>query len=205
MGAPDDISRSLWLTALYRLFVAAFLLGLGTLAQGDPGFVPASPRVYFFGASSYLAVALVLVLLARQSRGASGELLNQQVIGGALVDVAAIGLILVATGGVQTGLGLLLIPALAAAATMTRGRISLLIAAVATLTVLITELGIGPVMPWSFEPAPTQAGLLGADAVPDLAAGLTRAREVLASGAASALKERWVETTRALAAGGGRG
>ena len=49
------------------------------------------------------------------------------------------------------------------------------------------------------------AGLLAADAVPDLAAGLTRAREVLASGAASALKERWVETTRALAAGGGRG
>ncbi len=162
MGAPDDISRSLWLTALYRLFVAAFLLGLGTLAQGDPGFVPASPRVYFFGASSYLAVALVLVLLARDSRAMEIKLQDRQVIGGTLVDVAAIGLILVATGGVQTGLGLLLIPAVAAAATMTRGRISLLLAAVATLTVLTTELAIGPAMPWPFEPAPTQAGLLGA-------------------------------------------
>lgn len=162
MGAPDDISRSLWLTALYRLFVAALLLWLGALAPGDPGFVPASPGVYLFGASSYLAVALVLVLLARQPRGADDKLPNQQVIGGTLVDVAAIGLIMVATGGVQTGLGLLLIPAVAAAATMTLGRISLLLAAVATLTVLITELGIGPAMPWSFEPAPTQAGLLGA-------------------------------------------
>lgn len=45
------------------------------------------------------------------------------------------------------------------------------------------------------------AGLVAADAAPDLAAGLARAREVLASGAALALKERWVAATRALAAG----
>lgn len=48
------------------------------------------------------------------------------------------------------------------------------------------------------------AGLYAADAVPDLAAGLARAREVLASGAALALKERWAEHTRQLA-GGARG
>ncbi len=49
------------------------------------------------------------------------------------------------------------------------------------------------------------AGLVAADAATDLATGLARAREVLASGAALALKERWVATTRALAAGVGRG
>ncbi len=48
------------------------------------------------------------------------------------------------------------------------------------------------------------AGLYAADAVPDLAAGLVRARQVLASGAALALKERWAEHTRELA-GAGRG
>ena len=48
------------------------------------------------------------------------------------------------------------------------------------------------------------AGLYAADAVPDLAAGLTRARAVLASGDALALKARWAEHTRELA-GANRG
>ena len=48
-------------------------------------------------------------------------------------------------------------------------------------------------------------GLVAADAVEDLAAGLDRAREVLRSGAALGLKERWVATTRALAAEHRRG
>ncbi|MFO7777562.1 MAG: anthranilate phosphoribosyltransferase [Nitriliruptoraceae bacterium] len=48
------------------------------------------------------------------------------------------------------------------------------------------------------------AGLYAADAVADLAAGLDRAREVLRSGAALELKQRWAAHTRALrgAAGG---
>ena len=43
-------------------------------------------------------------------------------------------------------------------------------------------------------------GLVAAGAVEDLAAGLARAQEVLRSGAALDLKQRWVATTRALAA-----
>jgi len=49
------------------------------------------------------------------------------------------------------------------------------------------------------------AGLYAADAVDDLAAGLTRAREVLASGAALALKDQWVARTQELAREGTRG
>ncbi len=45
------------------------------------------------------------------------------------------------------------------------------------------------------------AGLFAADVVADLAEGLERAREVLASKAALALKERWVATTQALQQG----
>ena len=43
------------------------------------------------------------------------------------------------------------------------------------------------------------AALFAADAVPDLAAGVQRSRQVLADGAARALKDRWVETSRRLA------
>lgn len=49
------------------------------------------------------------------------------------------------------------------------------------------------------------ASLVIADAVPDLASGVTRAREVLVSGAAVDLRDRWVTRTQELAAGTGRG
>jgi anthranilate phosphoribosyltransferase len=44
------------------------------------------------------------------------------------------------------------------------------------------------------------AGLYAADAVPDLSAGLARARAVLASGEAAALRDRWIAWTAALEA-----
>lgn len=46
------------------------------------------------------------------------------------------------------------------------------------------------------------AALLAADAVDDLAAGLARARQVLASGAAADLRDRWVARSRELAQAG---
>ncbi len=162
MIGHEETSRSLWLTALYRLFVALFLIWLATLAPGDPGFVPATPVPYLFIASAYLAFALVLVALARNPEKELGGLFQYKAIGGALLDILAISLILLTAGGVQTGLGLLLIPAVAATATMVSGRTSLFIAASATLMILLTELVIGPAMPWPFTPGPTQAGLLGA-------------------------------------------
>jgi two-component system, NtrC family, sensor histidine kinase PilS len=158
----DEISHSLWLSALYRLFVALLLLWVGTLAPGYLGLVPAAPATYLFAAAGYLAIALVLAMLARNTTGAGPTLLGYQVVGGALADIIAISLILLTTGGVKAGVGLLLIPAIAATATMTSGRISLFMAALATLMVLITELIIGPALPWPFEPAAPQAGLLGA-------------------------------------------
>lgn len=162
MIAHEEISRSLWLTALYRLFVALFLIWLATLAPGDPGFVPPAPVSYLFISAAYLVFALALVVVARNPDGEFRGLLQYKAIGGALLDVLAISLILLTAGGVQSGLGLLLIPPVAATATMTSGRTSLFIAALATLMILLTELLIGPAMPWPFEAGPTQAGLLGA-------------------------------------------
>lgn len=163
MVAHDEVSRSLWLTGLYRLFAAAFLVWLGTLAPVEAlGLVPDAPMAYLFIAMAYLAIALVLAVIARSPAPETPALVEYKVILGALVDILAINLILLTAGGVQTGLGLLLIPSVAATATMTSGRISLFLTALATLMILLSELAIGPHLPWSFDPAPTQAGLLGA-------------------------------------------
>ncbi len=162
MGAQDELSRSLWLIALYRIFVAVFLLWLVTLAPGDPGFAPAAPTSYLLVSLGYVFLAVVLAVLARHARRGGQRYLIVRSVGGTLVDIVAVSMVLLAAGGVQTGLGLLLIPPVAANATIASGRTSLFMAALATLAVLITELIIGPVLPWSLEPDPTQTGLLGA-------------------------------------------
>lgn len=162
MDARNELSRSLWLIALYRIFVAFFLIWLVTLAPGDPGFAPAAPLSYLFASGGYAFLAIVLAVLARRARRGGPQRLIIRSVGGTLVDIVAIGMILLAAGGVQTGLGLLLIPPVAANATITSGRTSLFMAALATLAMLTTELVIGPILPWSLESDPTQTGLLGA-------------------------------------------
>ncbi len=162
MVDQNELSRSLWLIALYRIFVAFFLLWLVTLAPGDPGFVPTAPLSYLLTSGGYAFLAIVLAVLARHAQRGGQRRLMIRSVGGTLVDIVAVSMILLAAGGVQTGLGLLLIPPVAANATITSGRTSLFMAALATLSVLMTELIVGPILPWSLEPDPTQAGLLGA-------------------------------------------
>jgi two-component system, NtrC family, sensor histidine kinase PilS len=161
MVPQDELSRSLWLIALYRIFVAFFLLWLVTLAPGNPGFTPAAPIPYLWASAGYAFLAVVLAILARHARRGGQRRLIIRSVGGTLVDIVAVSMILLAAGGVETGLGLLLIPPVAANATITSGRTSLFMAALATLAVLSTELVVGPILPWWLEPDPTQTGLLG--------------------------------------------
>jgi len=162
VSASVDAARALWLLALYRLFVALFLLWLGTLGSSDPGFLPTAPRLFILATAGYVLLALLLTGLAWHWAKTIHAFREAQIVGGTLGDIVAISLILLTAGGVETGLGLLLLPAVAAAATMTSGRISLFMAALATVVLLSSELLIGPSLPWAFTPAPTQTGLLGA-------------------------------------------
>jgi two-component system, NtrC family, sensor histidine kinase PilS len=157
-----EAARSTWLIALFRLFVALCLLWLGTL--GPTGWIvpSASLAAYQFVSVGYLVFALLLAVLARDAQHATPIHLEYQGVVGTLGDILGVGFVLLTAGGVDSGLGLLLIPLVAASATVTRGRIALLMAAIATLMLLVTELFVGPRLPWPFEPHPTQTGLLGA-------------------------------------------
>jgi two-component system, NtrC family, sensor histidine kinase PilS len=162
LSPRSEAARSLWLITLFRLFVALFLVWLGELAPGEPVHSLAAKPTYQYATFGYLVYAVLLMLIARGGAHVSAVHLRYQAGIGATGDILAIALVLAAVGGVESGLGLLLIPLLATGTTIVQGRIGLFLAAIATLALLSTEMLIGPQLPWRFEPQPTQTGLLGA-------------------------------------------
>jgi len=102
--APSELAwRVIGLVNLYRLLVPPMLLGLRWLSlnasasEHVPGLFLASCIVYFF--------AGILLILARRLSWPS---LSSMAVVNALIDSFAIALILYASDGVQSGLGILL-------------------------------------------------------------------------------------------------
>jgi two-component system sensor histidine kinase PilS (NtrC family) len=155
--APSELAwRVIGLVNLYRLLVPPMLLGLRWLSLNTsvsehvPGLFVASCIVYFF--------AGILLILARRLSWPS---LSSMAIVNALIDSVAISLILYASDGVQSGLGILLVLPVGAMAVLAGSRDAFFIAAIAALSVLAQQilLFITGVAPASDN---TTAGVLGA-------------------------------------------
>ena len=87
------------------------------------------------------AYAIYGVIITFFTPGSRKLLQNQQVLTGMLIgDVFIITLLIYASAGVGSGLGLFLIVTIASGSIMIRGRISTFLAAVATLAIIYTEL-----------------------------------------------------------------
>ena len=99
---------------------------LGSLA---PGLMVPTGLAYF--------VASVMMLVPARFREPN---LTVQVTVGVIIDVAAIVLLMYASGGVRSGLGVLLLVSLAAAGLITRGRLVYFHAAVAAIAVLCEQM-----------------------------------------------------------------
>jgi two-component system, NtrC family, sensor histidine kinase PilS len=99
----------------------------------------------------------VLLIIARRLRWSTLRLVA---LVNASVDSAAIGLILYASGGVASGLGILLVLPVLAMATLAKHRDALLIAAMAALAVLVQQFFVGLNAPLHIAEY-TTAGVLG--------------------------------------------
>jgi len=100
-------------------------VGIGTQA---PNVV--LPTVILYGVASIMLLAPVRL---------RDPNIAIQVTTGVLVDVTAIALLMYASGGVRSGLGVILLMSLAAASLITRGRLAFLYAALASLAVLVEQ------------------------------------------------------------------
>lgn len=108
-----------------------------------------------------------------------------QVLGHVLIDILAITLMMFASGGVTSGIGMLLVVSIAGGSILTAGRTAVLFAAIASLAVLAEELYSWPHLDRSSEHY-TQAGLLGATFFATALLGHALARRVRASEALAA-------------------
>ncbi|HEU0187089.1 MAG TPA: histidine kinase dimerization/phospho-acceptor domain-containing protein [Gallionellaceae bacterium] len=132
-SVSGDMWRSLFYFNLYRLFLAALLLGLAG-AFGDTLQLGERDRTLFVK----LAIAyLMLVLAALPATRLRNPPFNIQLAFQVGSDILMLTLLSHVSGGVQGNLGMLLLVSLAAAGLVCRGRITLFFAALASIAVLL--------------------------------------------------------------------
>jgi len=139
-ATPSDLAwRVIGLLSLYRLLVPLLLLAMQSLLAPDWGLVAARPKLFVAACIIYFTAAVLLVI-ARRLKWSS---LRIVALVNASVDAIAVGLILYASGGVASGLGILLVLPVLALTVLANRRDALLIAAVAVLGVLAQQVFTG--------------------------------------------------------------
>lgn len=148
--------RALRFFSGYRLILASVLFFVVYL-QLPPDFLGKKyPALYQIISFSYLLLAVVLLVFSSRQWGVFVTQCSIQL----LIDVLALALIIHASGGLQTGLGALLVVIVVAGGALIPGRMAAFIAAIATLAVLL-EASYGQITGQSVTHF-GQAGMLGA-------------------------------------------
>jgi two-component system sensor histidine kinase PilS (NtrC family) len=157
-SAPTDLAwRVIGLLNLYRLLVPLVLLAAQAFAGPQWAVLATRPRLFLSACIAYLTAAMLLII-ARRLKWSSLRIIGLVNSG---VDAAAMALILYASGGVSSGLGILLVLPVGAMAVLADHRDAFLFAAVAAIAVLIQQIFVnlengGPATDY------TTAGVLGA-------------------------------------------
>jgi len=135
---PSDLAwRVIGLLNLYRVLVPLVLLAMLTFSA--PGWSVARPQLFEAACVAYFTAAALLVI-ARRLHWSS---LRIVALVNATVDALAIGFILYASGGVGSGLAILLVLPVLTLTVLAGRRDALLIAAVAALAVLVQQVFVG--------------------------------------------------------------
>jgi two-component system, NtrC family, sensor histidine kinase PilS len=148
--------RALRLFNIYRLVLALVFFTLYSVEIETILFAYHNSRLFSIVSIFYLLFALVAIVGVHR-RWLS---FNLHVVSQGVVDVVVIGLLMHASGGVNSGLGMLMIVAIAGSSMVTEGRTAIFFGAVASLVVLLetaTASFFYPAMTRTY----THAGLLG--------------------------------------------
>lgn len=149
--------KALLIFCLYRLLLAGVLLSLDLVNRG-PTFLGAYlPELFTQTAWTYMGMAGFFLVLRLQRRLAY----DAQVILQVLADILALSLFLHASGGVPSGLGILMAVSIITSGLLLGSRIPIALAAFATLCLLGEQLVLERVAP-ELPTAYSQAGMLGA-------------------------------------------
>lgn len=139
----------------YRVFLAGVMLVVFfSIGRGPLG--SHAPDLFAVGVQAYMAVNLVSLMVA-MARPVQGQ---NQAVSAVVLDIAFISFLMHASGGVQSGLGMLIAISIALGAISLQGRTALLLAAIASLAMIGTQ-GYAQLTDAFATTAYIQAGLLG--------------------------------------------
>jgi len=149
--------RPLRLFNLYRLVIAGLFAVYAFSDISIKSFGEYSPALFKWLTAIYLIICLVNAFTIQLRKPSFASQIHIQVI----LDIIAITLFMHASGGVQSGLGMLIIVAVASGSILLAGRAAMVFAALATLLVL-TEHSYMQISNPLADSAYPQTGLLGA-------------------------------------------
>jgi len=130
--ADETTWRTLWVLCAYRVVLALFVAMAFVYLNRFFNFGIVTPQAVVPTVGSYIAASVALLVPARLREPS----LTLQVTAGVIVDVIAVVMLMYSSGGVRSGLGVILLVSLAAAGLITRGRLAFFHAAIAALAVL---------------------------------------------------------------------
>ncbi|WP_157662742.1 PAS domain-containing sensor histidine kinase [Sulfuriferula sp. AH1] len=134
-GRVERSWKSLHYLNLYRMTVAGVFLLLSLASPGQQVFGQESPVIFYLYSLIYLGFAAITVVTISLRQPRFDVQLAIQIIG----DIIMIILMMTASGGVRSGLGLLLIVSLASSGLVAEGRMVMFHAALAASGVLIVQ------------------------------------------------------------------
>lgn len=132
---PDTYWGSLRYFSVYRLIVAGVFFFAAALYGGTPNLGSEDIELFRWVSIAYLLTAIVLLWIVIQAPRAFNLQLTAQVA----VDVLALTLLMHASGGAKSGVGVMMFVVLAGAGLVGQGRLTLFYAALATVAVLVEQ------------------------------------------------------------------
>jgi two-component system sensor histidine kinase PilS (NtrC family) len=141
LAAPDSANTDLaWrivgLTNLYRLLAVLVLVAIYITTQPVPVFGNAAPQIFRVALITYFVLAALLALAGRRHWPGRRSL----VLTHALIDAVAVAVLTYASGGIASNLGVLLVIPVGSMALLAVGREGLVIAAIASLAMLVQQI-----------------------------------------------------------------
>lgn len=155
---PDQIYSVSVVYNIYRIMLPLVLL-VTSFSPGGSLLGELAPNLFIQVCTSYAVFATIITLIARNGNSLMSS--PQFLTGSLIIDIIAITLISYSSGGIISGLGLLLVVTIASGSILIRGRISVFLAAVATLALIYSEVYLTLLLedpPGQF----IQTGILGA-------------------------------------------
>lgn len=134
-GHPAAYWKSLHYFNAYRLIVAGILLGTYFVMRDHFSWVDYNDSLYLTAASGYLCFGILATVAVLLRWPRFNRQLTLQVIG----DTFFIALLMYASGGVRSGLGLLLVVVVACSGLVSQGRLALFYASLATIATLLEQ------------------------------------------------------------------